>query len=410
MDSGMWDRQIDKPREAALPINDIHLFIPDRMFGTLRLDPQSDKPEFVERADGASLMQVGYSLPPHLACDACREKKLKCSGHKAGCSRCKANQARCTYSSSDARARKKRRRYTDQPQVARTRRDLNSFRGVEKNHENQTCLRSIRRITSVVIADRPLCESATVPDFGADHGTCSFASSLVARSPVPLPPRPEPNLNETMGIRGELLSTPASAGAPLDFWDLNSIAPGGQEPQPQEQEPVNLTQITDPETERAFGMNLNPNVRAQQKALPPTPIPPCDCLQMTMPLLEDMEDKTHSIDTDPHALDTMLAWLNTLYLECAGKGHRQLQPAMTVTNRGNGLAGRLDRTCGSAAGYVRNRGLFVGDFELVKPVEWLRVIRVNTQLLVLQQTEDRAVRTIEEMRDQFDGDARRYLC
>ncbi|KAF4439088.1 hypothetical protein FACUT_4442 [Fusarium acutatum] len=68
------------------------------MFGTLQFNHSANTgPTFVERADGAAFSALGNNVLQHTACDQCRQKKLRCTGRKTGCERCKACSTECTY-------------------------------------------------------------------------------------------------------------------------------------------------------------------------------------------------------------------------------------------------------------------------------------------------------------------------
>ncbi|KAH7150991.1 hypothetical protein DER46DRAFT_538399 [Fusarium sp. MPI-SDFR-AT-0072] len=68
------------------------------MFGTLQFNHSANAgPTFVERADGATFSALGNNVLQHTACDQCRQKKLRCTGRKTGCERCKACSTECTY-------------------------------------------------------------------------------------------------------------------------------------------------------------------------------------------------------------------------------------------------------------------------------------------------------------------------
>ncbi|KAF4953743.1 hypothetical protein FGADI_5736 [Fusarium gaditjirri] len=68
------------------------------MFGTLQFNHSENAgPTFVERADGAAFSALGNNVLQHTACDQCRQKKLRCTGRKTGCERCKACSTECTY-------------------------------------------------------------------------------------------------------------------------------------------------------------------------------------------------------------------------------------------------------------------------------------------------------------------------
>ncbi|KAI0407182.1 hypothetical protein F4802DRAFT_595407 [Xylaria palmicola] len=71
------------------------------MFGTLRLTPNSKSVDFIEKADGRSFSEMGNTVPPHSACTHCRSKKLRCGGQKPACVRCKATSVKCVYAPVD---------------------------------------------------------------------------------------------------------------------------------------------------------------------------------------------------------------------------------------------------------------------------------------------------------------------
>ncbi len=59
---------------------------------------------------GSMAVERNDSVFPHLACEACRSGKLRCSGHRNGCQRCLARNLSCKYSVSNGRKNRKRRR------------------------------------------------------------------------------------------------------------------------------------------------------------------------------------------------------------------------------------------------------------------------------------------------------------
>ncbi|KAK0637696.1 putative transcriptional regulatory protein [Lasiodiplodia hormozganensis] len=65
------------------------------MFGTLHYDRGSKHIEFIDRTEGFLNGDVAIE---RAACDTCRAKKLKCSGHRTGCTRCKTLSIACVYS------------------------------------------------------------------------------------------------------------------------------------------------------------------------------------------------------------------------------------------------------------------------------------------------------------------------
>ncbi|KAJ5326207.1 uncharacterized protein N7506_009309 [Penicillium brevicompactum] len=66
------------------------------MFGTFRYNRNTNDHEHVEisRADGVEAR--GFT---RVACNSCRDRKLKCSGEKAGCKKCRSMSQSCVYKS-----------------------------------------------------------------------------------------------------------------------------------------------------------------------------------------------------------------------------------------------------------------------------------------------------------------------
>ncbi|CAI7639581.1 unnamed protein product [Penicillium bialowiezense] len=66
------------------------------MFGTFRYNRNTNDHEHIEisRADGVEAR--GFT---RIACNSCRERKLKCSGEKAGCKKCRSMSQKCIYKS-----------------------------------------------------------------------------------------------------------------------------------------------------------------------------------------------------------------------------------------------------------------------------------------------------------------------
>ncbi|KAL8752215.1 MAG: hypothetical protein Q9184_005803 [Pyrenodesmia sp. 2 TL-2023] len=58
----------------------------------------------------------GSRFSQHVACNKCRAEKLRCSGERGGCSRCKSSRATCVYSKHgrDERAKRQRQRSPEQ--------------------------------------------------------------------------------------------------------------------------------------------------------------------------------------------------------------------------------------------------------------------------------------------------------
>ncbi|CAI7653281.1 unnamed protein product [Penicillium pancosmium] len=80
------------------------------MFGTLRYLPEKKVGEFLERESGVA-EDGATNKPQHSACDNCRIKKIRCSGRKAGCSRCKTLSLPCNYTHALTRKRKRKQPY-----------------------------------------------------------------------------------------------------------------------------------------------------------------------------------------------------------------------------------------------------------------------------------------------------------
>ncbi|KAF5684518.1 C6 zinc finger domain-containing protein [Fusarium circinatum] len=117
------------------------------MFGTLQFNHSANAgPTFVERADGAAFSALGNNVLQHTACNQCRQKKLRCTGRKTGCERCKACSTECTYTQlfgSNVR-RKDRKRTARQNDAAARSRSPSS----EQQSESDTMQ------STIVITDR----------------------------------------------------------------------------------------------------------------------------------------------------------------------------------------------------------------------------------------------------------------
>ncbi|KAI3320943.1 hypothetical protein HD806DRAFT_504056 [Xylariaceae sp. AK1471] len=64
------------------------------MFGTIRYNNVTQGHEHVQLTGPSGVEARGYTMR---ACDPCRSRKLKCSGEKDGCERCKTTLLTCTY-------------------------------------------------------------------------------------------------------------------------------------------------------------------------------------------------------------------------------------------------------------------------------------------------------------------------
>ncbi|PNY23826.1 Uncharacterized protein TCAP_06233 [Tolypocladium capitatum] len=81
------------------------------MFGTWRVDPETEKLENLRRAYDP----ITARSSQHQACDRCHEKKLKCSGERDGCDRCAASSHKCEYTRSGAHSSRKAKRSSKHP-------------------------------------------------------------------------------------------------------------------------------------------------------------------------------------------------------------------------------------------------------------------------------------------------------
>lgn len=71
--------------------------LPNTMFGTLRYNSRRGDTEFVDCTNEFLPHDADRQATSHLACDTCRMRKLKCSGQKTGCDRCRVTSTSCMY-------------------------------------------------------------------------------------------------------------------------------------------------------------------------------------------------------------------------------------------------------------------------------------------------------------------------
>ncbi|KAK3987242.1 hypothetical protein QBC44DRAFT_383326 [Cladorrhinum sp. PSN332] len=70
------------------------------MFGTLHVTDDVRKPvplQFVETRDLSSALSRNSRDRPHISCEFCRARKVRCSGEPSGCNRCQAVGVECRY-------------------------------------------------------------------------------------------------------------------------------------------------------------------------------------------------------------------------------------------------------------------------------------------------------------------------
>ncbi|CCT72798.1 uncharacterized protein FFUJ_12691 [Fusarium fujikuroi IMI 58289] len=143
------------------------------MFGTLQFNHSANAgPTFVERTDGAAFSALGNNVLQHTACDQCRQKKLRCTGRKTGCERCKACSTECTYTQlfgSNVR-RKDRKRTARQNDAAAQSQSPSS----EQQSESDTM-----QSTAAVTNRTSPSASAQGGDIGDENGSSSSVDPLV---------------------------------------------------------------------------------------------------------------------------------------------------------------------------------------------------------------------------------------
>lgn len=86
------------------------------IFGTLRYVPNAEQPKVIEFTDGAKFFEAG--MPQHLACQSCRERKLRCDRQKPSCERCSNSGIACNYTPGNQPRRRKIREPTERSQDA----------------------------------------------------------------------------------------------------------------------------------------------------------------------------------------------------------------------------------------------------------------------------------------------------
>ncbi|TGJ85003.1 hypothetical protein E0Z10_g3716 [Xylaria hypoxylon] len=128
------------------------------MFGTLRLNQESNSVDFIERADGKAFCEAGNIIPPHSACVRCRAKRLRCDGQKPLCFRCKSFSLECTYAAVEGNTDRRRGHAS----------------GQKRNHSGEI-IPSTSSSTSV--ACRKSAQVTPSPHLGADDQRRSSSSS-----------------------------------------------------------------------------------------------------------------------------------------------------------------------------------------------------------------------------------------
>ncbi|KAF2839935.1 hypothetical protein M501DRAFT_991922 [Patellaria atrata CBS 101060] len=77
------------------------------MFGTLMCSVQRKEPlTFIENTDHVSALSRSARDKPHMSCELCRKRKIRCNGKPSGCDKCIAMSAECRYPGREGRRKK----------------------------------------------------------------------------------------------------------------------------------------------------------------------------------------------------------------------------------------------------------------------------------------------------------------
>ncbi|KAK1544035.1 hypothetical protein CPAR01_04668 [Colletotrichum paranaense] len=90
------------------------------MFGTLMYDLQHKEPTFIENNPEA-VINRNRRGKPHIACEYCRARKLRCNGDPNGCDRCKSSSNTCKYPTNRNTVRKRKQSTSSTKEVSKTR-------------------------------------------------------------------------------------------------------------------------------------------------------------------------------------------------------------------------------------------------------------------------------------------------
>ncbi|CAI6332022.1 unnamed protein product [Periconia digitata] len=88
------------------------------MLGILRVGSEKDSVEFIEHAKGEAASRLGGYVFSHSACENCRLKKLRCSGHRSGCDRCRSQSLKCSYQTADSNSSRPKSKSHSQPNLS----------------------------------------------------------------------------------------------------------------------------------------------------------------------------------------------------------------------------------------------------------------------------------------------------
>nr|POE75120.1 putative transcriptional regulatory protein [Quercus suber] len=73
----------------------------------LKCSPSRGPPKLIDLAENSTTFEIG--MPHHFACQSCRERKLRCDGHRPCCERCEDGNIKCEYIASNTRRSRRSR-------------------------------------------------------------------------------------------------------------------------------------------------------------------------------------------------------------------------------------------------------------------------------------------------------------
>ncbi|RMZ84436.1 hypothetical protein DV738_g839, partial [Chaetothyriales sp. CBS 135597] len=124
---------------------------------TWRVDQGQESRRTVQHVNAAPALSNKRRGTTHFACESCKAKKLKCSGEIDGCSRCRQNNAICTYSSEpDGRRRKRNGRLPRTASSSITRRTSRVEQEATAAEGQQSAYTTeVSNARNATVADRP---------------------------------------------------------------------------------------------------------------------------------------------------------------------------------------------------------------------------------------------------------------
>ncbi|KAI0195874.1 hypothetical protein F4808DRAFT_464121 [Astrocystis sublimbata] len=288
------------------------------MFGTLRLNQQSNSVDFVQRADGKAFCDAGSIIPPHSACVHCRAKRLRCGGQKPECSRCKSSSLACAYAAVDGTERR-RAHGTSQ----------------KRNHGGQVVVppaaaspsSSPFSSSSDVTCGDGNSSSSSISTWPPTSAPSSASSSVSARAPKnagndATAADKSTDSSDHHGACSDADPFDVTIGSQCASLDLsyftNTAAASGENATTDN---IDLRAATSRADSRIFASLLAPY---DDPALFPTELATgadsgtrrdCRCLHTITPLLEEVEERMHTMR--PPRLEGILAWQKNACVKCA---------------------------------------------------------------------------------------------